>query len=106
MSDKSELLQKIEETLPEVIGLLLAERDETAAIPEGPQAQWDLFRALVNTRPPIPASEELIVSQDRLLQASWSTGERRPSMTSNPLRGTVPCACGVGTSRLWASMPS
>ncbi len=106
MSDKSELLQKIEETLPEVIGLLLAERDETAAIPEGPQAQWDLFRALVNTRPPIPASEELIVSQDRLLQGILEYRERRPSMTSSPLRGAVPYVCGVVTSRRWTSMPS
>ncbi len=67
MSDKSKLLQKIEEALSAAIELLLEERDDVVAIPEAPQAQWDLFRALVNTRPPVPASEELIVSQDRLL---------------------------------------
>ncbi len=68
MSDKAELLQRIEETLPVVIELLLKERDEAVAIPADSQAQWDLFRALVNTRPPAPAAEELIVLQDRLLQ--------------------------------------
>lgn len=68
MSDKSELLQRIEATLPAVIELLLEERGDVVAIPEAPQAQWDLFRALVNTRPPAPASEGLIVLQDRLLQ--------------------------------------
>ena len=94
MSDKSELLQKIEETLPEVIGLLLAERDETAAIPEGPQAQWDLFRALVNTRPPIPASEELIVSQDRLLQGIL---EYRGTATLDDIEPVE----GRGSIRLW-----
>lgn len=94
MSDKSELLQKIEETLPEVIGLLLAERDETAAIPEGPQAQWDLFRALVNTRPPIPASEELIVSQDRLLQGIL---EYRGTTTLDDIEPVE----GYGSMRLW-----
>lgn len=94
MSDKSELLQKIEETLPEVIGLLLAERDETAAIPEGPQAQWDLFRALVNTRPLIPASEELIVSQDRLLQGIL---EYRGTTTLDDIEPVE----GYGSMRLW-----
>ena len=94
MSDKSELLQKIEETLPEVIGLLLAERDETAAIPEGPQAQWDLFRALVNTRPPVPASEELIVSQDRLLQGIL---EYRGTTTLDDIEPVE----GYGSMRLW-----
>lgn len=94
MSDKSELLQKIEETLPEVIGLLLAERDETAAIPEGPQAQWDLFRALVNTRPPIPASEELIVLQDRLLQGIL---EHRGTTTLDDIEPVE----GRGPMRLW-----
>ena len=68
MSDRVELLQEIEEALSAAIELLLEERDDVVAIPEAPQAQWDLFRALVNTRPPVPASEELIVSQDRLLQ--------------------------------------
>ena len=76
MSDRVELLQKIEEALSAAIELLLEERDDVVAIPEGPQAQWDLFRALVNTRPPIPAS------------------------------GAVPYVCGVVTSRRWASMPS
>lgn len=68
MSDRVELFQKIEEALPAAIGLLLEERDEANDIPEDSRAQWDLFRALVNTRPPVSASEELIVSQDCLLQ--------------------------------------
>lgn len=68
MSDRVELLQKIEEVLPTVIELLLEEREEAAGIPEDSQAQWGLFRALVNTRMPVPASEELLVQQNRLLQ--------------------------------------
>ena len=30
---------------------------------------WATFRALVNTRPPIPASDEWLAMQDELLQA-------------------------------------
>lgn len=94
MSDKSELLQKIEEVLPAVIELLLEERDETADIPEDSQAQWDLFRALVNTRPPVPASEELIVLQDRLLQGIL---EYRGTATLDDIEPVE----GRGSIRLW-----
>lgn len=94
MSDRVELLQRIEETLPAVIELLLEERDEANDIPEGPQAQWDLFRALVNTRPPIPASEELIVSQDRLLQGIL---EYRDTTTFDDIEPVEGC----DSMRLW-----
>lgn len=106
MSDRVELLQKIEEVLPAAVELLLEERNDVVAIPEGPQAQWDLFRALVNTRPPIPASEELIVSQDRLLQGILEYRGTATLDDIEPLRGAVPYVCGVVTSRRWASMPS
>ena len=94
MSDRVELLQKIEEALSAAIELLLEERDDVVAIPEGPQAQWDLFRALVNTRPPIPASEELIVSQDRLLQGIL---EYRGTTTLDDIEPVE----GRGSIRLW-----
>lgn len=94
MSDKSELLQRIEETLSAVIELLLEERDDVVVIPEGPQAQWDLFRALVNTRPPAPASEGLIVLQDRLLQDIL---EYRGVMTLDD----IPPVAGRDRVRLW-----
>lgn len=94
MSDRVELPQRIEETLPAVIELLLEERDEANDIPEDSQAQWDLFRALVNTRPPIPASEGLIVLQDRLLQDIL---EYRGTMVLDDIEPVE----GYGSMRLW-----
>ena len=94
MSDRVELLQKIEEALPVAIGLLLEERDGAGDVPAGPQAQWDLFRALVNMRTPVPASEELIVSQNRLLQGIL---EYRGTATLDDIEPVE----GRGSIRLW-----
>lgn len=94
MSDRVELLQKIEEALPAVIGLLLEEREEAGDTPAESQAQWDLFRALVNTRPPVPASEELIVLQDCLLQG---TLEYRGTTALDDIEPVE----GYGSVRLW-----
>ena len=68
MDEKTALLHEIGELLPQVNALLLQERGEARELPEEPRMQWDLFRALVNTRPPVPAADELIALQDRLLQ--------------------------------------
>ncbi len=77
---KSQLKEQIETELPAVVEMLLAERSQAAGsaarastsnlpdVPSDTQDQWDLFRALVNTRPPLPASDELLASQNELLQ--------------------------------------
>ncbi len=65
---KAQLQERIERTLFELDGLLLAERGEGSDIPAHPQEQWDLFRALVNTRPPEPADGRILELQDVLLQ--------------------------------------
>ena len=57
--------------LPRLVGLLREERGGRAAalpLPDGARAQWDAFRALVNTRPPLPAGDELLALQDELLR--------------------------------------
>ncbi|WP_253904818.1 protein-ADP-ribose hydrolase [Adlercreutzia sp. ZJ473] len=53
--------------LPALVEMLLVERGEMPEVPEGVDEQWRLFRALVNVRPPIPASDEFLRMQDELL---------------------------------------
>lgn len=53
--------------LPELIRMLLLERGEEAEMPAGVEDQWRLFRALVNIRPPAPASDRFLRMQDELL---------------------------------------
>mgnify|MGYP001043609993 CR=1 FL=1 len=58
-------------SLPQLVELLRAERREqdiAVSTPDDPKAQWDVFRALVNTRPPLPASDEFLALQDELLR--------------------------------------
>lgn len=43
MSDRVELLQKIEKALPAVIELLLEERDDVVTVPEGPKHNGTYF---------------------------------------------------------------
>lgn len=38
-------------------------------IPEGPQDRWTLIRALMNVRPPLPVSADVLAAQDRYLSA-------------------------------------
>ena len=69
MSDGDAAGRALAEQLPALTTLLLAERGRGSDdLPADAQAQWDLFRALANTRPPMPASDELIARQDDLLQ--------------------------------------
>ena len=56
------------ELLEQLVGELAAERGEAAAPCGGAGELWDEFRALVNTRPPWPASDEFLADQDELLQ--------------------------------------
>ena len=68
-TDKNhELLPRIERGLPNLCAMLLEERRQDAELPEDPADQWALFRALVNTRPPAPASNGFLELQDALLQ--------------------------------------
>lgn len=52
--------------LPRLIELLCVERGLEVRVPAEPRAQWDMFRALVNTRPPASAAAELLALQDEL----------------------------------------
>lgn len=67
-AEHDELQAHIISTLPRVASLLLVERGQAQEVPDDPRAQWDLFRALVNTRFVQPASEELLILQDQILQ--------------------------------------
>lgn len=77
LMDASQLITRITAELPALLELLLAERGQVGGaasratatdIPADAQEQWNLFRALVNTRPPVAASDELLSQQDALLQ--------------------------------------
>lgn len=52
--------------LPRLIELLCVERGLEVRVPAEPRAQWDMFRALVNTRPPASAAAEFLALQDEL----------------------------------------
>lgn len=54
--------------LPRLIELLCVERGLEVCVPAEPRAQWDMFRALVNTRPPAPTGSEFLALQDELLR--------------------------------------
>ncbi len=56
------------ELLTKLVAGLCAERGVEAPRAEDAGELWGAFRALVNTRPPIPASEEWLAMQDDLLQ--------------------------------------
>lgn len=56
------------ENMPKLVEMLCLERGLDADVPASPLAQWETFRALVNTRPPCSASEEFLSLQDELLQ--------------------------------------
>lgn len=71
---RRDLQRSIEQRLGQAIRLLAEERadvpdmSDALSIPDNPQAQWDLFRALVNVRPPVPAPDGFLAVQDALLQ--------------------------------------
>lgn len=54
--------------LRSLVGQLLRERQAIPSQPIPDADLWPTFRALVNTRPPIPASPEFLAKQDQLLQ--------------------------------------
>ena len=54
--------------LRDLVDQLLNERDAVPAQPVPDADLWPTFRALVNTRPPVPASPEFLAGQDRLLR--------------------------------------
>lgn len=67
---KEQLKAAVLQALPKLNEILLEERgQETGPLGDDPQEQWDLFRALVNTRPAESASEEFLALQDEMLQA-------------------------------------
>lgn len=67
---KEQLKAVVLQALPKLNEMLLEERgQETGPLGDDPQEQWDLFRALVNTRPAESASEEFLALQDEMLQA-------------------------------------
>ncbi len=66
--EKADLLTRIYGTLPKLVKMLLEERGQGGDIPGEPKAQWDLFRALVNTRPPMPAPDGFLGLQDGMLK--------------------------------------
>lgn len=66
---KEQLKVAVLQALPELNAMLLDERGQEAGpLGDDPKEQWDLFRALVNTRPTEPASEEFLDLQDAMLQ--------------------------------------
>ena len=56
------------ELLKSLVAVLCAERGYEPPRTEGPGELWTTFRALVNTRPPIPAGDGWLAMQDELLQ--------------------------------------
>ena len=54
--------------LRSLVGRLMQERGVTPAQPIPDSDLWPAFRALVNTRPPVPAAPEFLAEQDRLLR--------------------------------------
>lgn len=66
---KEQLKAAVLQALPKLNEMLLEERgQETGPLGDDPKEQWDLFRALVNTRPAEPASEEFMDLQDAMLR--------------------------------------
>ncbi len=59
---------RIDEALPKLVKMLLEECGQGEDIPNELKAQWDLFRALVNTRPPMPTPASFLELQDGLLK--------------------------------------
>ena len=56
------------ELLENLVAVLCDERGYEPPETEGSDELWTAFCALVNTRPPIPASDEWLAAQDELLQ--------------------------------------
>lgn len=54
--------------LRDLVDQLLNERGAAPAQPVPDADLWPTFRALVNTRPPVPASPEFLAGHDRLLR--------------------------------------
>ena len=61
--------QRKRELLKNLVSELCAERDQEGLRTEDIEELWNMFRALVNTRPPQPAQQSLLKQQDELLQA-------------------------------------
>ena len=78
--------------LESLVGELCAERDAEPPRTQDADELWTAFRALVNTRPPWPADEGFLATQDELLQSLIAeTGihdvdEATPSLDDGRLR--------------------
>lgn len=82
------------QNLPRLLELLLLERGEEPEVPDAIEDQWRLFRALVNVRPPAPASVEFLQMQDELLRGIIEhRGVTQPKETE--------AASADGRVRLW-----
>ena len=81
---------------------LLSEQEQyrEMELPDSPEEQWKLFRALCNVRPPEPVSDEFLAIQDAFLQeesrrrGSWLW---RISLRQIPLLRLTGSIFGVGT---------
>ncbi len=71
---------------------LARERGAEAPNTTSPSELWTLFRALVNTRPPIPADARLIEEQDELLSALLAEKGVHDVSEATP-SPTDPCLC-------------
>ena len=60
------------ELLERLVAGLCAERGVDRPLTDDPDELWNLFRALVNTRPPMPVDTEWVALQDELLQGMLS----------------------------------
>ena len=78
--------------LVELVRMLAEERGESADRLLAADDLWQVFRALVNTRPPWPADETFLALQDELLQGmlaergTHEMGEAEPSPEDGRLR--------------------
>lgn len=85
--------------LTSLITMLTAEGASTLARTGGLARTWESFGALVNVRPPLPASTEFLRLQDELLQGKhnarmWQT--RQPCPSARLIHGS---AYGAATLR-------
>lgn len=97
------LAAKIEAGLPVLVEMLLAEQGGVAgtssglqlsAVPSSVKEQWDLFRSLVNMRPPQPASGEFLDLQDEVLRGIIA-------YRGITALGDIPPLAGCGNMKLW-----
>ena len=67
---------------------------------------WERFRALVNTREPLPAPPEFLAVQDRFLQGLIAQAGITDAATLPPCPPTHGSRSGAATSPAWPQTPS